>query len=190
MSLLHPEHGVVQGRLSRRILKKKNIECWDGLAGKVLQVYECGEDVQPGMGRAEKAWGGQGRGRRRAGLCLTGESGQSPSLSSSGRKVLGQTVHLATHKQNQTKAPKAKHSLYCALSFSQRWGSWWKPELWKGWSYLQHILDLHSWSCHTLLHGVSFSELFTPGVSISEVFALQEQCKAGELEIAAIHNWE
>lgn len=121
----HPEHGVVQGRLSRRILKKETIECWDILIGKLLQVYEWSGDVQSGMGRSERAGVGRAEGstgRRRAGLCLTGESGQCPSLSSSGRKVLGQIVHLATHKLNQTKAPKEKNHLSTVFCPSPRDG--------------------------------------------------------------------
>lgn len=119
----------MQGRLSRRFLEKGTVECRDTLVGKLLQVHEWAEDVQPGMGRAEEAGVGRAEGRHwqeRAGLCLTGVSGQWPSLLSSGRKVLGQTVHLATHKLNQT---NEKSSLYHALSFSQRWVSLGKPEL-------------------------------------------------------------
>lgn len=88
-------------------------------------MYEWAEGVQSGMAEQKRlGWAGlrAGTGRRRAGLCLTGESGQCPSLSSSGRKVLGQIVHLATHKLNQTKAPKERNHLSIVLCPSPRDG--------------------------------------------------------------------
>lgn len=66
----------MQGRLSRRFLEKGTVECRDILVGKLLQVHEWAEDVQPGMGRAEEA----GVGRAEDVQALAGEGLVSASL--------------------------------------------------------------------------------------------------------------